>query len=108
MDKLDLNKLHTPITTGGRGQGRTVKMVAELMGNVDISENNELHIVFIPNGRPRHYMMSTIADVANAMNIEIAKSSHNSFLFKNGASVRVLNIEEKGRLEGYKYREFFD
>lgn len=110
MDKLDLKRIHSPMRGGERGQGKTVKMLAYLMGNVELSQNKELHVIFIPEGRNKRYILRSIDEVAQVMGIKIVGGNYHNEerVFENGVVVKVMHQSEKDRLRGYSYRDFYD
>ena len=105
--KLDIDRLN--VRTYGRGSGKTVRMIANLMGNVGYPEGYKDHVVVVPSGRGRRdHMVRSILDVATAMGEPIRGRRLHLIEFANGANVRVVSPENIESLRGCRYRMFYE
>ena len=106
--EIDLNRLHG--TKTHRGAGQTMRMIANLIGNIQLSEDCKTHVVWIPSGRHHFYLTNSILDFAQFMDepVKEVKRSGRLILFENGSEVRILTKDRIRDLDGIRYREFWD
>lgn len=117
MQKLDINLLHENAAylvehSGGRRSGRTVNMLASVLGCVDLAEPGETIVILVPTPLIAQSARRELIDFARLQRFgRYMPLSGWDFKFDGSPGVVKIIVVERGfssKLRGLRYKAFFD
>ena len=99
MEKLDIDWLHREHKVGRRS-GRTTEMLAEVVGNIQLSEpGTSIHIAVHRLDYAKD-LSSKLVELAEAIGEKNIKIKPLEVIFENNVSVKFVHKDDKNRLRG--------